>query len=182
MKRISMTEATKSATYRTVKLRALFNSRHYPELLADTAKNHLDASQLLLRARSAWRAGDAPAFLAGLSDVEDKVELRPGVDNVQPTNTGRQAGKGVEAEARFTPANHILRATYAYQDTDTTISDPFLGDISSPSERYPRLTAQLRWQYRFDRWGMPGIVLRSVSQRRSTVSNIRVNPRFGIAW
>src|SRR5205085_6126885 len=31
-------EATKSATYRNVKLRALFNSRHYTELLAETAK------------------------------------------------------------------------------------------------------------------------------------------------
>lgn len=65
-------DATKSAMYRNVKLRALFNSRHYTELLAETATNHLDAGQLLVRARAAWRAGDAPAFLAGLSQVEDK--------------------------------------------------------------------------------------------------------------
>jgi len=65
-------DATKSPLYRNVKIRALFNSRHYTELLAETAQNHLDAPQLLVRARAAWRAGDAPAFLAGLSQVEDK--------------------------------------------------------------------------------------------------------------
>jgi soluble lytic murein transglycosylase len=65
-------EATKSAMYRTVKLRSLFNSRHYSELLADTAKNQLDATQLLLRARAAWRAGDSTTFLAGLDEIEKK--------------------------------------------------------------------------------------------------------------
>jgi len=65
-------EATTSATYRNVKLRALFNSRHYTELLAETAKNHLDAAQMLLRARAAWRAGDATTFLAGLDQTEEK--------------------------------------------------------------------------------------------------------------
>ena len=65
-------EATKSAMYRTVKLRSLFNSRHYSELLADTATNQLDAAQMLLRARAAWRAGDAATFLAGLDEIEKK--------------------------------------------------------------------------------------------------------------
>ena len=65
-------DATKSAMYRTVKLRSLFNSRHYTELLADTAKNQLDATQLLLRARAAWRAGDSATFLAGLDEIEKK--------------------------------------------------------------------------------------------------------------
>jgi len=53
-------------------MRALFNSRHYTELLADTASNHLEAPQILLRARAAWRAGDATTFLAGLEQVEDR--------------------------------------------------------------------------------------------------------------
>jgi len=65
-------DATKSDMYRNVKLRALFNSRHYTELLAETAKNHLDGPQLLLRARAAWRVGDATTFLAGLDQAEDK--------------------------------------------------------------------------------------------------------------
>jgi len=65
-------EATKSAAYRNVKIRALFNSRHYTELLGETAKNHLEAPQMLLRARAAWRTGDATTFLAGLDQVEDK--------------------------------------------------------------------------------------------------------------
>jgi len=65
-------DATKSAMYRTVKLRSLFNSRHYNELLADTAKNELDATQMILRARAAWRAGDSTTFLAGLDEIEKK--------------------------------------------------------------------------------------------------------------
>lgn len=68
-------DATKSAMYRTVKLRSLFNSRHYTELVADTAdtaKNQLDATQLLLRARAAWRTGDSTTFLAGLDEIEKK--------------------------------------------------------------------------------------------------------------
>jgi len=65
-------EATKSAIYRNVRIRALFNSRHYAELLAETAKNHLEAPQSLLRARAAWRSGDAATFLATLSSIEDQ--------------------------------------------------------------------------------------------------------------
>jgi len=65
-------EATNSAMYRNVKLRALFNSRHYTELLAEPTGDDLEAPQMLLRARAAWRAGDATAFLAGLDQVETK--------------------------------------------------------------------------------------------------------------
>ncbi len=65
-------DATKSGIYRNVRIRALFNSRHYTELLAETAKNHLEAPQALLRARAAWRSGDAQTFLAALSNIEDQ--------------------------------------------------------------------------------------------------------------
>ncbi|HVG24236.1 MAG TPA: transglycosylase SLT domain-containing protein [Thermoanaerobaculia bacterium] len=56
---------------RATRMRALFNSRHYPELLAETEGVALtDPSLVLTRARAAWRADRADIFLAGLDAVE----------------------------------------------------------------------------------------------------------------
>jgi soluble lytic murein transglycosylase len=57
--------------YRATRLRALFNSRRYSALLAETAAAPPDDPALqLLRARAAWRAGNAQDFLAGLQQIE----------------------------------------------------------------------------------------------------------------
>ena len=56
---------------RTTRLRALFNSRHYDEVLAETEGVTLtDPSLVLTRARAAWRADRPDLFLAGLDAVE----------------------------------------------------------------------------------------------------------------
>ncbi|HEY0159944.1 MAG TPA: lytic transglycosylase domain-containing protein [Thermoanaerobaculia bacterium] len=56
---------------RATRLRALFNSRNYTQLLDETQDVQLgDSSLLLLRARAAWRAGRPAEFLAGLAQVE----------------------------------------------------------------------------------------------------------------
>jgi soluble lytic murein transglycosylase-like protein len=66
-------EARKSNAYRAVRLRALFNSRRYTDLLAETAKVKLtEPSLVLTRARAAWRANQPAAFLAGLRQVEKR--------------------------------------------------------------------------------------------------------------
>jgi soluble lytic murein transglycosylase len=66
-------DAAVSAEYRSVRLRSLFNSRHYPELLNETAHRKLDDPALiLLRARAAWRADEPQIFLAGLKRIEKK--------------------------------------------------------------------------------------------------------------
>ena len=57
-------------TYRNTKIRALFNSRHYTQLLSETEGVKLDAATALLRARAAWRTGKPDQFLAGLTAVE----------------------------------------------------------------------------------------------------------------
>ncbi|MDQ3280571.1 MAG: transglycosylase SLT domain-containing protein [Acidobacteriota bacterium] len=60
-----------TAEARGVRLRALFNSRNYTQLLNETADVKLDdASLVALRARAAWRAGRPEEFLAGLAQVE----------------------------------------------------------------------------------------------------------------
>jgi soluble lytic murein transglycosylase-like protein len=64
-------ETSKSAEYRNIRLNALFRSRHYTDLLNETARINLpEPSLALLRARAAWRAGKPQDFLAGLRRIE----------------------------------------------------------------------------------------------------------------
>ncbi len=66
-------ESRKSNAYRGVRLRALFNSRRYTDLLAETTHVKLtEPSLILTRARAAWRANQPDAFLAGLRQVEKR--------------------------------------------------------------------------------------------------------------
>jgi soluble lytic murein transglycosylase len=56
---------------RATRLRALFNSRNYDQILSETKDVELgDPSLMLVRARAAWRAGKADEMLAGLAQVE----------------------------------------------------------------------------------------------------------------
>jgi soluble lytic murein transglycosylase-like protein len=58
---------------RAIRLRALFNSRNYTQLLDETKEVKLgDASLVALRARAAWRAGRPQEFLTGLVQVEEE--------------------------------------------------------------------------------------------------------------
>ena len=71
-------EAKSSVAFRAVRLRALFNSRRYSDLLAETDHVKLvDPALILMRARAAWRAGQPTAFLAGLKQVERKFPSTP---------------------------------------------------------------------------------------------------------
>ena len=62
--------ASNQAAYRAARLRALFHSRHYTELLAEPQTK--DPALQLVRARAAWRIGQNDVFLAGLKQVIDK--------------------------------------------------------------------------------------------------------------
>ena len=56
---------------RTTRLRALFNSRHYAEILEETKDAKLDDPALiLLRSRAAWRDDKPQEFLTGLQRLE----------------------------------------------------------------------------------------------------------------
>ncbi len=64
-------EAVSTEEYRRFRIHALFNSRHYAELLSETDEQKLkDPSLMLLRARATWRADRPEEFLAGLKRVE----------------------------------------------------------------------------------------------------------------
>lgn len=56
---------------RTTRMRALFNSRHYTELLEETKSIELtDPAMILLRARAAWRDDRPQEMLAGVARLE----------------------------------------------------------------------------------------------------------------
>lgn len=59
-----------NAAYRNERLRALFGSRRYPELIRESAGHALDPPAMLLRARAEWRSGNPEAFLRGLKQIE----------------------------------------------------------------------------------------------------------------
>lgn len=57
--------------YRELRMRSLFSSRHYDEILTEFAEPALrDPAMMLLRARAAWRADRSTDFLAGLKRIE----------------------------------------------------------------------------------------------------------------
>jgi len=60
-----------SADVLPIRLRALFNSRNYEQILTETSDVKLsDPSLILLRARAAWRAGKPEEMLSGLARIE----------------------------------------------------------------------------------------------------------------
>lgn len=66
-------KAFSSNEYSSFRLRALFNSRHYDQIVHETKKQNLkDPSLILLRARAAWRDDQPKLFLADLQRVEKK--------------------------------------------------------------------------------------------------------------
>lgn len=71
-------ESAASSAFRLVRLRALFNSRRYSDLLAETETVKLnDPALVLLRARAAWRSDRRDVFLAGLTRVEKSFASSP---------------------------------------------------------------------------------------------------------
>ncbi len=133
-----------------------------------------------------WRPTTDLAFaLSGFVDkVRDKVELVPVGVNLQPINVARQDGWGLEAEARWTHERHLFTGALAFQHTDTVQTDPFQGEVSAPSDRYPGLTEQLRWTYRDPCYGAPALAVRYVSQRRASNANIRdhLQEPYALPW
>ncbi|MCU1227489.1 MAG: Soluble lytic murein transglycosylase and related regulatory protein [Acidobacteria bacterium] len=94
-----------TAAYRTIRLRALFNTRRYRELLTETASLKVsDPALALMRARAAWRAGQPADFLAGLNQVERDFPQSP---------------QAIEAK--------VLRAKY--YTTDETNYDVAIADL-----------------------------------------------------
>jgi len=70
-------EQTNGDAYKTARWRALFNSRHYDQLLDETKSEKLTAPLLLLRARAAWREDRSELFLASLRQLDKRFPKSP---------------------------------------------------------------------------------------------------------
>ena len=121
-------DAAISAEYRSVHLRSLFNSRHYEEVLNETADLKLDDPALiLLRARAAWRADEPKIFLAGLKRIERKypkssqaVEAKLlrakyyTVDDPRPQRAIENLEKGIKAGGVGTEGENLWSLGWTY--------------------------------------------------------------------
>jgi soluble lytic murein transglycosylase-like protein len=111
---------TRTDEVRNARLRALFNSRHYEQLLEETKDTKLDDPALaLLRARAAWRADRRPEFLAGLDAVNtpeanllrskyyttDEIDYPRALDNLK---------KAIDAGALGTDGENLWSLGYTY--------------------------------------------------------------------
>ncbi len=109
------------------------------------------------------------------TEVNDKVELAPQGNNQQPQNIGEQDSKGAEVEIKAVYGRHLIQWQTSYQNTDTTLTDPFEGDIMTPSVMYPRWIHHLSWRYQHEPLGNFTAHIRRVSERRATDSNTLYN-------
>ena len=111
---------TRTDEVRAARLRALFNSRHYGQLLTETADMQLtDPALALLRARAAWRNDETAEFLAALDEIAtpeanilrakyystDEVDYTRAIDNLK---------KAIDAGAAGTDGENLWNLGFTY--------------------------------------------------------------------
>lgn len=109
------------------------------------------------------------------NQIDNKVELLPVGPNVQPLNSGKQKGAGLETELKWIGNKFRLIANLAFQDTDNQTETLFQGTLTSPTAAYPELTGYLRYQFDISAKERIGFALKYASERRANNSNIREN-------
>ena len=140
-----------------------------PDLLAEDA--------VTLESELSWFVSSELGVTLNLwaNEIDNKVELLPSGVNVQPLNSGKQKGFGLESEIKWVREDYSLIANAAYQETDNETDTLFQGTISAPTAMFPKLTSYIRYQYRLNPTDQIAIAAEYVSQRRATNSNIREN-------
>jgi soluble lytic murein transglycosylase len=125
---------------RAVRLRALFNSRNYSQLLEETRDETLtDPALILLRARAAWRDDQRPAFLTGLSQLETQYPNSPQT-----------------AEARVTRAKYYVTDEIDYAKAIDDLTKAIdSGSVGNDGENI----WNLGWTYTL--WGKDDLALRT---------------------
>ena len=103
--------ANTQAAYRTARMRALFHSRHYTELLAEPRP--ADPALQLIRARAAWRVGQNDEFLNGLAQIIK--------------NDGKEAADALVLRSKFYTTDEP-RLDLAARDLEEAIADGNLGN------------------------------------------------------
>jgi soluble lytic murein transglycosylase len=107
--------ATTQSAYRAARLRALFHSRHYTDLLTETASQKItDPALLFLRARAAWRVGRNDDFLAGLARI------------IKEDPDSKAAAEALVLRSKFYSSDEP-RLDLAARDLEEAIDDGALG-------------------------------------------------------
>jgi outer membrane receptor protein involved in Fe transport len=124
-----------------------------------------------------WQASPdlALALNAYRLTVRAKTELLPLGANLQPQNSGRQQGKGAEAEATWQVGPQRFRAQWSWADTDDYFQPRLQPMQVTPTASYPRLVARISWQYLHPAWGQFALAARAVSPRRASKVNSQEN-------
>jgi soluble lytic murein transglycosylase-like protein len=185
MRRIEQRDpnAVTSREYQSFRLRALFNSRHYDDVLKESNPRKLkDPALMLLRARAAWRADEPKAFLAGLKRIErlypkspqaaeakllrakyysvDELKLDTATENLEKGL--KAAGSGPEGENLWTLGwTYILAKRY----------DDALGIFDRYAKEFPDgdyLSNSLFWSGKIHEW-------RSEIEQRNAAFNTLLN-------
>lgn len=140
-----------------------------PQLRPETSRSGEVGLHWQLAPSLAWSAN------AYLLTVKDKTELLPAGVNLQPQNSGRQKGHGLESELLWQAGAQRVRAQFAWADTNNEDQPRLQALQVAPTASYPRLTLRLSWQYLHPRWGALALSARHVSPRRASKVNSQEN-------
>lgn len=140
-----------------------------PDLLPELART--------LEAQAGWAPRTNLSVALNLFDthISNKIDLRPSGTNLKPVNQGEIAVRGAELEAHLFVGAHRFYGFGAYQKASEISRNPFLGDLSEPTAKYPRWSSGLRWQAVSSTRGTLQLELHSASARRSASSGTFVN-------
>ncbi|WP_196138102.1 TonB-dependent siderophore receptor [Aliikangiella sp. G2MR2-5] len=124
-----------------------------------------------------WRVSQQQVLILDIwaNEITDKVELLPNGPNIQPQNSGRQEGSGLEVEYRWIRAPHSLAINSAFQNMKNKTNLLFQPVEVLPTNLYPKLTAHLKYRYQIGPATSAGFSVQYASERRASNQNIREN-------
>jgi iron complex outermembrane receptor protein len=107
--------------------------------------------------------------------VDDQVELVLRGSNQIGVNQAAQDSVGLESELRWFGINNNLIANMAWQESKSRSLDMLGRTITSASELYPELFANVFWKHTISYSTYFGLHWRYASPRRASKSNIQLN-------
>lgn len=133
-----------------------------------------------LELRLQWLAADRLSLSTNgfYTEVDNKIELLSTGGNQTPRNIGEVKVWGVETEVSWQANNkNTMNANVSYVVPDNIFIDPFIGNVETTAELYPKLSANLSWSRRVTEKSILGIRWKYASARRASKSNVNLLDR-----
>ncbi|MCW8998258.1 MAG: TonB-dependent receptor, partial [Kangiellaceae bacterium] len=164
------------SSYKAPAAMQLYAQPIYPGEVIGNA-NLLPEEAITLESELLWKVSSELAinFNFWITEIKNKVELLPFGPNVQPQNSGKQEGSGIETEVKWIRNQDSLIVNLAYQDMLNETDILFQAPQVAPTSMYPKLTSFIRYRYLLDETSSWGVTYQYSSERRATNSNIREN-------